>query len=136
MVPANTKHGDVVVVSTKTITIFEIFHGTVQVKHVPPAKPAEKSAPPAKPTKKSAQPTPTDHARNPEPTAERRKLQSSGSCSNHDGNCRSCLASTEPGSFYGTYDCSYCTGDGRCGYQFLIRIYQPISHRLLISAQR
>jgi hypothetical protein len=102
----------IVTVSTKTITIFEIFHGTVHVKHVPPAKPAKKSAPLAQPAKKSAQPVPTHHA--PEPTAEHRKLQSSSSCSAHNGNCGSCLRSTEPGSFYGTYDCSYCTGDETC----------------------
>jgi hypothetical protein len=34
-----------------------------------------------------------------------------GSCSDHDGDCASCLQATQAGVLYGDEDCTYCTGD-------------------------
>eukprot|EP01050_Picozoa_sp_SAG11_P021191 SAG11_NODE_3721_length_2261_cov_2.231730_1_plen_306_part_00 len=98
----------IVVVNTQVITIFEIFQGTVQVKHVPPRKPGTSST---NSTKRITKPM---HTFDEQPTAGHRKLQSSGSCSDHSGNCGVCLQSSEAGSFYGTYSCAYCTGDQTC----------------------
>ena len=87
-----------VVVSTKDISIFDIFHGTIQVKHSPATMPTSVPITSSIATPQVADQSSLDMS---PPLEQHRQLdESSGSCSDYDGDCGACLRASEPGDLY------------------------------------